>query len=48
MKKTYLKPTTDIVKVQMTHMIAVSVVMYGSNANDAAMSRDGYDWDDED
>ena len=37
MKKTYINPTTDVVKVQTQQMIAVS--LYGENATDDAMGR---------
>ena len=47
MKKIYMIPTTQIVKIQTTQMIAIS--LYGTDATEAAMGRDGGDfWDDED
>jgi hypothetical protein len=50
MKKTYLTPKTTVVTVEPVQMIAASVKMYGTDANDAAMSRQGRgneSWDEE-
>ena len=47
MKKTYQIPTTLVVKLQPTRMIAVS--MYGKDATGEAMGRQGGSgWDDDD
>ena len=42
-------PTTKLVKIHTTQMIAVSIQMYATDANSAGMSRRGRDdfWDDE-
>ncbi len=47
MKKTYKNPTMTIVKIETAQMVAASVEMHGSNANSAAMGREGSFWDDE-
>lgn len=50
MKKTYVIPTTKLVKIQTAKMIATSINMYGKNAESAGMSRQGGRdlWDDDD
>ena len=49
MKKIYIIPTTKLVKIHTTQMIAVSIQMYATDANSAGMSRRGRDdfWDEE-
>lgn len=51
MKKIYQNPTTTIVRLQTIQMIAGSfegtLNSVGGDGSDA-LSRDGYDWDDED
>ena len=51
MKKTYLAPKTTVVTVEPVQMIAASKVeMYGTNADAAAMGRQGRgneSWDEE-
>lgn len=48
MKKIYQNPEVKIVKVQTAKMIAASTEMYGKDATDAAMSRQGGSlWDDD-
>ena len=49
MKKIYQIPTTTIVKIETTQMIATSIDMYGKNAEGAGMSRRGNNsvWDDD-
>ncbi len=39
MKKIYQIPTTSIVNIELTSMIAQSPQMYGKNAESAAMGR---------
>ena len=46
MKKIYFAPKTDIVKVELSQMIAESIEMYGKNATEGGMSRRG-SWDDD-
>ena len=57
MKKNYMKPTMDVVNMQIANMICASDksvtnvsgsgLKYGGAGNDVARSRGG-DWDDED
>ena len=49
MKKIYMIPTTKLVKIHTTQMIAASIQMYNTNATGAGMSRRDRDdfWDDE-
>ena len=49
MKKTYMNPTTKVVKIELTHMIALST-LGPTNATSGNLSRDRFAgfWDDED
>lgn len=47
MKKAYSKPQTDTVKVELTQMIALSMVEGTANSSDALSHGNGF-WDDED
>lgn len=51
MKKTYINPTTVVVKIALANIIASSpnVQLYGTNATDKGMSRRGGSsvWDDD-
>lgn len=50
MKKVYMKPMMNMVKVHTAQMIATSIDMYGTNATDEGMSRRGGGslWDEDD
>jgi len=50
MKKQYKNPEITVIKMQVTHLCDPSIQMYGKNAEDAGMSREGGNsfWDDED
>ncbi len=51
MKKQYKNPEIKVIKMQVTHLCEPSIEMYGKNAEDAGMSRDGggfWDGDDDD
>ena len=49
MKKTYMNPTTKVVKIELTHMIALSK-LGETNATYGNLSRRHFDdfWEDED
>ena len=48
MKKTYMIPTLQVVKIQPAQFIAASVEMFGKNATNAAMGREASFSDDDD
>ena len=49
MKKTYLKPTTNMTLIKMEHqLLAGSYSVSNTEATGDALSRDGGYWDDED
>ncbi len=51
MKKQYKNPEITVIKMQVTHLCDPSIQMYGKDAEDAGMSRDGggfWDGDDDD
>lgn len=47
MKKQYINPTMMVVKVQTTHMIALSLGVGAEGSANEAEGRDSYDWDDD-
>ena len=40
MKKTYMNPTLEVVKIETQKMLAESVQMFGKNAETPGMSRE--------
>ena len=48
MKKTYKTPTITVEKLETIQMLAASVPMFGQDATEAAMGRQGFIFDNED
>jgi hypothetical protein len=48
MKKTYKTPTITVEKLETIQMLAASVTMFGQDATEAAMGRQGFIFDNED
>ena len=46
MKKIYMKPTVEVIRIETQGMIALSGPGDAYNSNDVSYSRGGDDWDD--
>ena len=48
MKKTYMTPAVEVIRIETQGMIALSGPGDAYNSSDVSYSRGGDDWDDED